>query len=202
MLTNFINPLFLEARRKKASAGPPLRLVAAGNLKSVKNYDYLLEVLGELPGEIQLDIYGEGSLRAALERRIAASGLNARLLGARSDLWNVLANYDLFVMPSLYEGCPNAAIEAMAVGLPLLLSDIPVMREISQGNALFFDPNDPRSFVEMFERIRSGEVDLAAMSRKGLDLVQARYLKSGYVERLNSIYARKAKAAQVSPNEA
>jgi glycosyltransferase involved in cell wall biosynthesis len=110
-------------------------------------------------------------------------------MGAREDMWNVLPDYDLFVMPSLYEGCPNAVIEAMAMGLPALLSDIPVMREVSHGNALFFDPEKPSSFVKVMNGIEKGEVDLRAMGAKGVELVRANHVKEQYVERLNSLYA-------------
>jgi glycosyltransferase involved in cell wall biosynthesis len=155
----------------------------------VKNYAYLLDALNELPRDLQVDIYGEGLERPALERQIATTGVNALLMGIRGDMWNMLPDYDLFVMPSLYEGCPNAAIEAMAVGLPLLLSDIPVMREVSHGSALFFDPRDPRSFADVMRRIRNGEVDLQAMADRGVEIVRRNYLKADYLKRLNAIYA-------------
>jgi glycosyltransferase involved in cell wall biosynthesis len=199
VVTNFVAPEFLRRQRPRAPFGPAFRLVAVGNLKSVKNYGYLLQALKELPSGIQLDIYGEGSERMPLERQIAESGVSARLMGARGEMWEVLPDYDLFVMPSLYEGCPNAAIEAMAVGLPLLLSDIPVMREVSRGNALFFDPREPRSFVDVMQQVQAGGVDLQAMAERGLEIVRTNYLKDDYLKRLAAIYARavasRAKAA-------
>ena len=190
VMTNFVAPEFLGHERLHRPFGPSFRLVAVGNLKPAKNHAYLVEALKELPRDIGLDIYGEGAERASLEIGIAASGVSVRLGGARSAMWEVLPDYDLFVMPSLYEGCPNAAIEAMAAGLPLLLSDIPVMREVSHGNALFFDPSDPRSFAALMRRIQAGEFDLQAMSGRGLEIVRNNYLKADYVKRLNAIYAR------------
>ena len=189
VMTNFLSPEFVGHERPARPFGPSYRLVAVGNLKPMKNYAYLLEALGQIPEGVQLDIYGEGSERATLMRQIEASGVAARLMGARDALWNVLPEYDLFVMPSLYEGCPNAAIEAMAAGLPLLLSDIPVMREVSCGNALFFDPDDPRSFADLMRRIQAGEVNLRAMAERGLEVVRTHYLKADYLKRLMSIYA-------------
>jgi glycosyltransferase involved in cell wall biosynthesis len=189
VMTNFVNPEFLGHERPKEPFGPTYRMIAVGNLKPVKNYGFLLEALKNVADGIGLDIYGEGSERPALERQIARSGVNARLMGARSAMWEVLPQYDLFVMPSLYEGCPNAAIEAMAVGLPLLLSDIPVMREVSHGNALFFDPRDPRSFADVMRRIQAGEVNLRSMADRGLEIIRTHYLKSDYLKRLTAIYA-------------
>jgi glycosyltransferase involved in cell wall biosynthesis len=189
VLINFVRPEFVGPTRNGRGYGRRLRLVAVGNLKPVKNYGYLIEALKELPRDIELDIYGEGAERAALERQIAAAGVNVRLMGVRDDIWNVLPDYDLFVMPSHYEGCPNAALEAMAVGLPALLSDIPVMHEVSRGNALFFDPKDPAAFVDLITRVQGGEIDLEAVAAKGMELVRANHVKERYLERLNELYA-------------
>ena len=83
VMTNFVAPEFLGHERPNRPFGPGLRLVAVGNLKPVKNYAYLLEALSELRSDIQLDIYGEGRERGALERRIVGTGVGARLMGAR-----------------------------------------------------------------------------------------------------------------------
>jgi glycosyltransferase involved in cell wall biosynthesis len=198
VLINFVRPEFLGKKREGRPFGPAYRAVAVGNLKPVKNYRYLLKALRELPRDIQLDIYGEGSERPALEREIAATGVNVRLMGVREDMWNVLPDYDLFVMPSHYEGCPNAVLEAMAVGLPALLSDIPVMHEVSNENALFFDPKEPATLASAINRILGDEVDLAGMAARGIDLVRANHVKEHYVERLNGLYASVAANAGTS----
>lgn len=198
VLTNFVNPQFVHEPRDRTIAGS-LRLVAVGNLKAVKNHAYLVEALKGMT-EVELDIFGEGPEREALQQQIASTGANVRLMGVREDMWNVLADYDLFVMPSLYEGCPNAAIEAMAAGLPLLLSDIPVMREVSHGNAMFFDLNDPRSLAGLVKSILRGDVDLTSMSRRGSAIMEANYAKSKYLERLNALYAEAVASGRKHPD--
>lgn len=199
VLPNFVTPEFAAREHRRRNVSTPLRLVAVGNLKPVKNYAYLVEALKGMQG-IVLDIYGEGPDRTALERQIASTSANVRLVGVREDLSSVLPDYDLLVMPSLYEGCPNAALEAMASGLPLLLSDIPVMREVSQGNALFFDQQDPSSFRELLSRIRAGEIDLKTMARRGREIVEASYSKARYLERLNAIYLETVRRERQSRN--
>jgi glycosyltransferase involved in cell wall biosynthesis len=194
-LPNFVRPGFAENRRQKRPFAPPFRLIAVGNLKEVKNYPFLLQAIEKLPKDVTLDVYGEGRLRPMLQREIATKGLQVQLRGARNDMWNVLPAYDLFVMPSLHEGCPNAAIEAMAVGLPLLLSNIPPMHEVSLGNALFFDPHDLTSLVGLMNRIRAGAIDLETMAARGIELVNKHYLKGAYVKQLNRIYAEAVASA-------
>jgi len=188
VLPNFVSSHFSGQEAGRAELGRPLRLVAVGNLKPVKNHAYLVEALRRTT-DTRLDIYGEGPERAALERQIASTGANVRLMGVRSDMWNVLPDYDLFVMPSLYEGCPNAAIEAMASSLPLLLSDIPVMREVSQGNALFFDKHDPGSLAGLIRRVLASEVETPAMGQRGREIAARYFSKERYLKQLNAIYA-------------
>ncbi|MEA3002016.1 MAG: hypothetical protein QOH81_804 [Sphingomonadales bacterium] len=189
ILYNFINSAYLAASRIRRSAGPALRLVSVGMLKEQKNYFYLIDAFKQLRGEpVTLDIYGEGPLRASLQEAIDAHGLAITLKGKRSDIPAVLGDYDLYVMPSFYEGFGIAPVEAMATGLPLLLSDLPVLREVTFGNALFFDPAEPRSFLDLVRRLREGAVDVAALSERGIALASDHYRKQAYVGRLAAIY--------------
>jgi glycosyltransferase involved in cell wall biosynthesis len=195
ILPNFIGDAYLEAPRVRRAAGTPLRLVAVGMLKAQKNYAYLIETFRRMAGEaVSLDIYGDGPLREALQREIETHGLPVRLLGKRADIHDVLGDYDLYVMPSLYEGFGIAPVEAMATGLPLLLSDLPVLREISFGNALFFDIADPDALPALLRRILEGRVDLAPLSEHGIALAREYYRRESYVERLAAIYREVAPA--------
>jgi glycosyltransferase involved in cell wall biosynthesis len=191
VLHNMIDDAFFESARAPDSwqPGMPLRLVAVGNLKAAKNYALLVEAFRALAGApVSLDIYGEGPLRADLEAAIGAHALPIRLKGLRSDIAEILAGYDAYVMPSLYEGFGIAAAEAMASGLPMLLSDLPVLRELSHGNALFFDPHQPPSFAALVGDIVAGRADIAALSARGREIAGASYRRAAYVAKLKRIY--------------
>jgi glycosyltransferase involved in cell wall biosynthesis len=156
---NLIDPCFFE------NAIPPdrehidgkTRLVAVGNLRRQKNYPNLLRAMEALKGRnVSLDIYGEGTLKGALQNLIDASGLNVRLMGRSDKIHELLPAYDGYVMASSFEGYGIAVVEAMASGLPVILSDLPVLREVSGGKGLFFNPEAPddiilaiRSFLEI-----------------------------------------------------
>jgi glycosyltransferase involved in cell wall biosynthesis len=193
VLYNFINEAYFAAPRIRSAPGPAVRLVAVGMLKEQKNYGYLIEAFRRMRGrEVSLDIYGDGPLRAALQREIDADGLPIRLMGKRADVHAVLGDYDLYVMPSRYEGFGIAPVEAMATGLPLLLSDLPVLREISLGNAFFFDIADPDALGTLLAQIVDGAVDVAPLSRSGIALAREHYGRAGYVDRLARIYGEVA----------
>jgi glycosyltransferase involved in cell wall biosynthesis len=191
VLYNFINPVYFK--KTKVNYEPhfnPLRIVAVGNLREQKNYLFLLHAIKSLKAlNISLDIFGEGPLKEPLQQIISQNGLNVRLRGKTKDIYNHLPDYDLFIMTSLYEGFGIATAEAMAVGLPLILTDLPVFREVSKGNALFFKSNDLPGIVSLLYDVFHGKHDLKALSAKGIDIARHNYSKEMYVQKLEAIYS-------------
>lgn len=92
-------------------------------------------------------------IEAALDRVGRPSSI--RLLGEREDVGDLLAASDVFVMPSRFEGLGGSVIEAMALEVPMILTDIAIFREVSANRAWFFERDDThglatqmRSFIE------------------------------------------------------
>lgn len=106
------------------------RLVFVGRLSAQKNLSALLEAMAGTG--LGLDLYGEGPLREALEAKAAALGVPVSFKGRapNSALPAILNGYAIFALPSLYEGFPKAALEAMACGLAVLAGDSPGNREL------------------------------------------------------------------------
>ena len=112
--------------------------IAVGRICQQKNYPMMIEALGRLPQEslarIRLTIVGGGSTQGVseLERRVEELGLRSQvhLAGLSNDVPDLLAESDLFLMSSVYEGLPIALIEATAAGLPAVVTDVGGCREI------------------------------------------------------------------------
>jgi len=130
---------FEAAKRLRASLGlkpESLLIGTVGMCRPEKNQVVLLESLRRLRVarvDAHLVIAGEGPLRAQLMRRAAELALSDRVhfLGAIDDVRPVLAALDVFVLPSLaVESFSNAALEAMCMGRPVILSDIGGAREM------------------------------------------------------------------------
>ncbi|MEE9415292.1 MAG: glycosyltransferase, partial [Acidimicrobiales bacterium] len=86
--------------------------------------------------------------------------VGSTVMRAQAVAHNSVAEYlsaaDIFVLPSLAEGCANAVLEAMAVGLPLVLSDRPFMREIADESfAIFVDPTSVDSVAEAIAQLKA-----------------------------------------------
>ena len=191
ILNNFVNRVFFEKQydfeRRNLS---PIKLVAVGHLKEVKNYSFLLQVIKEIKDKISvtLDIIGEGESRNDLETYINTHQLPVKLLGARMDVDMLLPNYDAFIMCSLHEGFGNAPVEAMAIGLPLLLNDLDVMKEMSKGNALFYKFNDVSSLAQLLLEFNDNKKELFRLSEQGKLIARQFYSADSYFLQLKNIY--------------
>jgi len=189
VLPNFVMDKFFNNEIEYKVPPDHLKLVAVGNLKDVKNYQLLVDAFKFLKKfNVSIDVYGEGPDRTFLQEQITAFGLKISLKGSSEKIYDILPNYDGFVMCSLVEGFGISAAEAMAIGLPLLLSDIAPLREISQNNALFFDPRKPQSFADVVVKIIEGKVDLKNLSEKGKMISQENYTKEKYIKGLLKFY--------------
>lgn len=127
ILPNSLNPAFLKPRyegeRKK-------EIVAVGRLDENKNHAMLIDAFSGVAEEFKeytVTIYGEGESRPVLERQIEKLGLQNRVfLPGRTDaIEDKIYQSSLFVMTSDTEGMPNALIEAMSLGLPVISTDCP-----------------------------------------------------------------------------
>ena len=123
------NPVYIK-REEYPICKMDNRLVAVGRLNPQKNFSLLIDAFKELHKdfpELTLEIYGEGPLKTDLQNRINYYGLDksVKLMGAHRDVLNRIYRARMFVLPSIYEGMPNALMEAMCLGIPVLSSDCP-----------------------------------------------------------------------------
>ena len=142
-----------NTRDKYGIPGDAKVLVTAGILNRGKNIEILIESLSKIEmRNIYLLIVGDGSTEADLSYKDSLQGL-AKKLGVdkkviftgwleKEDLWKIYLASDLFVLPSLSEGMPNALLEALGAGLPCIGSNIPGIKDILQYDELMFDPQD------------------------------------------------------------
>lgn len=117
VIMNQVDRAFFEVSRER----PEGYVMTAGRLTAQKNQAMLIRAFASIAPQVreELRIYGEGELREELSGLIASLGMEERirLMGAADDMPGVLSKAGLFVLPSDFEGMPNALLEAMAAGL-------------------------------------------------------------------------------------
>jgi glycosyltransferase involved in cell wall biosynthesis len=109
-------------------------------------------VLAKHPDTVLMVAGRDGTETTALQHLARELGVSERVrfLGHVPRVAEFLAAGDVFVFPSLYEGMPGAVIEAMAMGLPIVGSDIPSIREVVEPrrNALLVEPTNDRALAD------------------------------------------------------
>lgn len=129
IICNPVNEKYLQAKRKT----PEKKIVCVGRLVAQKNQMLLVnafeKILEKYP-DYHLYLYGDGSndeCKDELLQYVNAKSLkgNIHFMGLSSTLEVDMADAAMFVLPSNYEGMPNALMEAMALGLPVISTDCP-----------------------------------------------------------------------------
>jgi glycosyltransferase involved in cell wall biosynthesis len=115
-----------------------------GRLSQEKRPHLLLETLRALPDGAHLSIVGDGVLRSELEDAAKDLMANGRLkfLGCQVSNRNLYTPYQVTLLTSKYEGCPMAALESLACGVPCIALPIPAMRELFAQDAPYLLAHD------------------------------------------------------------
>ncbi len=189
------NEVYREEYRKRLGIGNDTKLIGAtGQLISIKNHSFLLDVLSELKRyneKVKLIVLGEGELRGFLEEKINKLGLvdDVYLLGVSNEIPQWLSAMDYYVMPSLTEGLPLGAIEAQASGLYCLLSqNVPNDVDLSS-DVFHISINDgARPWMDLISKLPQKQADQringeSIVNAAGFDISKT----SEYVKKLYSI---------------
>lgn len=116
---------------------------ALARVEAQKNPLFLVKLLQCLPAHVHCVWVGDGRLANSLTEAIREANLGDRfhLLGWQPNASSLLGGFDLFALPSLYEGLPLALLEAMSAGLPCVVSDVDGTRDaIEHGKTGFLCP--------------------------------------------------------------
>jgi glycosyltransferase involved in cell wall biosynthesis len=168
-----------EVERDRAALGIAPATFAVGTVTRLmpsKGNEYLVDaarlVADRVPGA-RFYIVGEGELQAELEARARALALGDRLtfLGFQRDVAAVLSALDLIVFPSLWEGTPLTAFEALAMGKPIVATDADGLKDVlTDGvDALMVPRRDPAALADAIVQLAADEglrTRLAARARE------------------------------------
>ena len=160
-----VEPRFFHLRDNPADGAAVLReagvpectyLLAVSTIHPHKNFVRLFEAYGQLAAEgwqQHLVVAGlPGKSWKAVHRLLKGKDWASRvhLVGwqRRDVILSLFNNAEALVFPSTFEGFGMPVLEAMASGLPVVCSDIPVLREIANGAAQFFDPTSSSAIAE------------------------------------------------------
>jgi glycosyltransferase involved in cell wall biosynthesis len=152
-----------------------------------KDHGTLIEAARLVP-EADFVVAGDGELREELERQ--AEGSRVRFLGARDDVPELLASFDVFAFPSLFEGLCLAVIEAQAAGVPVVATPVGGIREtvVDGETGLLVPTRDPEALAAAIRRLLEDRPAAEAMAAEAKRRVRERFSAERMLEETLALY--------------
>lgn len=139
-------------------------------------------------------IVGKGYEKANLEAQVKSLNLDSKVdfqeVPWSESVYKVLASLDIFVMPSLREGCPTSLLEALAFSRPVVASKIPGISDIVEDgrNGLMVDTSDPQLFAENIIFLCEQPDTAVAMGKEGRKKILSSFTLEREMERFRKLY--------------
>jgi colanic acid/amylovoran biosynthesis glycosyltransferase len=189
----------LQCAHDHGTVRSPLRMTCVASLQDYKGHEHLLEACRILDGRgvlFHLELIGEGELRASLEASAVELGIDEYVTFAgacaNADVIERVASSDVVVLPSVVtpsgkmEGVPVALMEAMALGTPVIASDLSGVSEliIDDETGLLVPPGNPTAIADAVERITTDHAMRRRLVCAGRHRVEDRYDLTRNAQRL------------------
>jgi glycosyltransferase involved in cell wall biosynthesis len=183
-----------ETRRRHGLTQAEKVIGVIGRLSSEKGQMIFLRAMEKtaqsVPG-VKALIIGDGQDRPMLEEFCREKGLSDHVLflGHQEKIGDYYQVLDLLVLPSLSEGLPNAVLEAMSFGVPVLATAVGGVPEVVQnGNGMMVPPNDPEALAQRMIELLEHDARRRAMGLKGKNSLHPRFTPDTRVQRIVSLY--------------
>jgi len=191
-----------EAEIDPRGDGPLVGMV--GRLSWKKGYEHAIEaarlLAARIPG-LRFDVVGDGPLRAQLEHQAKTAGLEGtvRFLGQRRDVPDLMRRFDCFVLSSVIEGMPNALLEAMALGRPVVTTSAGGSAEVVvDGESGFVvPPADPAALAAAVERVLRDPALARSLAESGERRVRERFSLEAMLGAIDGLYTTQLTRAGV-----
>lgn len=161
--------------------------------KGVMNLlDAVERLLPDCP-DFHIGLAGEGPERRHLTERLSRSpklAANIHVLGPRRDVPALLKTADLFVLPSLWEGMPNALLESMVAGIPAVATRVEGTEELikSEETGWLVPPNDPQALATAMQEAMKNRNRLKTMGERARSIVLASFTPERVVEEYERLW--------------
>lgn len=172
--------------------GGEIVIGSLGRLTEQKGFDLLVRALPTLAGA-RLVLVGDGPERDSLERTARRLGVAQRLTitGWLDDATAHLAEFDVFALPSRWEGMPLGILEAMHAGLPVVATDVGSVAEVVVDGSTGFviASEDLEALTDRLRRLSSAPDRGRSMGERGQDLARKHYSDRAMARRYEEVYA-------------
>lgn len=186
--------------KENYTADSAIKLLHIGRFHEAKNHNAIIQAMVILKNRgisVTLDCYGDGELLEEIKNSVARLDLQntVRLRGVSADVFPILHDADIFLLPSVWEGIPMTIIEAMGTGLPIIASHVGGIPDMIENNVsgLLIAP-EAQALADAVEALSK---DAALRARLGNGALQAvhRFSAEEMAEGYLSLYHAACKKA-------
>lgn len=184
---------YLCMTRNNSENGDCINIGCVGSFREAKNHAFIIKIAASLKKKgINFKMYfaGTGELENEIKKMAFDNNLldNVIFLGLRRDIPNLMASFDLLLMPSLYEGFPVTLIESQACGLPALISDR-ITSEVDLGMGLIISRSLNDSIDQWIESIFfCAKIESPDISLRKKTLLEKGYDTTSVINELYRLY--------------
>lgn len=170
--------------------------IMVARIDHLKGHETLIDALSQLQGRsipLTMLIAGDGTMRIEREQQAADLGLTSnevRFLGFRSDVPDLLAACDIFVLPSLTEGLPLSVLEAMSHGLPIIATPVGGIPELvlDHEHGILVPVQDSSALAEALASLVSNPSQREIMGTASTERIQAHFTYPRMLESYECLY--------------
>jgi glycosyltransferase involved in cell wall biosynthesis len=170
-------------------------IVSVGRFAPEKGHRYLIEALSLLnckDVQWRCTFLGEGELESELRALTTKHHLSDKVMfpGFCEDVFSVLLKADVFVLPSLHEGSPNALIEAMGIGMPCIASNVGGIRDLleNEKNGIRIPSQDSAALAEALHRMLTEPNFAKELGKNARGTIQRKFNSAESIRKLEEIY--------------
>lgn len=171
-----------------------------GRLHHQKGYEYLInaskEILNKFP-KVKFVLIGDGELRNDLEISAKKNGVynSFVFLGNQTEIPKLLAQFDLFVLPSLWEGLPIVLLEAMSAKKPIVATDVNGTAELIENevDGILVPPKDSDALTSALLRLLNDKRLSMKLAENGFNKVNKEYNLISMVNKTEALYLEQLK---------
>jgi len=172
-------------------------------LNEQKGHTYLIDAapaIVKAAPNVKFVLVGDGPLRGQIEEKIKAKKLQDHfiLLGFRQDVPELLPLFDVFALPSLYEGLPNVVLEAMACGLPVVATPVDGTKEavVDKDTGFLVPVADIEALAQRLLEILLNSSLKSELGEAGRKRVEANFSLQGQVKKFEDLYETYARGGE------
>ncbi|MYF99311.1 glycosyltransferase [Candidatus Poribacteria bacterium] len=181
--------------QKQRESSEEKLIVSVGRFAPEKGHRFLIEALSLLNKNYvhwRCKFLGDGELESELRVLTAKHNLSDKVMfpGFCEDIFSELLKSDLFVLPSLHEGSPNALIEAMGIGIPCIATDVGGIKDLidNEKNGISIPSQDSVALETAIHRMLTEPEFASELGKNARKTIQQRFNTEESIRKLEEIY--------------